>query len=49
VPAASRTTAGHGRWTTGKSHSDVYRAQFDNITAKATELVEKSKKQQGVK
>lgn len=34
---------------TGKSHSDVYRAQFDNITAKATELVEKSKKQQGVK
>ncbi|CAM3327978.1 hypothetical protein G4177_24745 [Corallococcus sp. ZKHCc1 1396] len=34
---------------TGKSHSDVYRAQFDNIHAKAAELVEKSKQQQGVK
>ncbi|RYZ44042.1 MAG: hypothetical protein EOO71_00800 [Myxococcaceae bacterium] len=34
---------------TGKSHSDVYRAQFDNISAKATELVEKSRQQQGVK
>ncbi len=28
---------------TGKSHSDVYRGQFDNIHAKAQELVEKSK------
>ncbi|NBD11400.1 hypothetical protein [Corallococcus silvisoli] len=34
---------------TGKSHSDVYRAQFDNIAAKASELVEKSRQQQGVK
>ena len=29
---------------TNKSHSDVYRGQFDNIAAKAAELVEKSKK-----
>ncbi|RKG51056.1 hypothetical protein D7X30_36590 [Corallococcus sp. AB011P] len=33
---------------TGKSHSDVYRTQFDNIHAKAAELVAKSKQQQGI-
>ncbi|RKH59419.1 hypothetical protein [Corallococcus aberystwythensis] len=34
---------------TGKSHSDVYRAQFDNIHATAKKVVDDSKAKQGVK
>ncbi|NOK33896.1 hypothetical protein D7W79_02710 [Corallococcus exercitus] len=34
---------------TGKSHSDVYRAQFDNIHATAQKAVAESKAKQGIK